>query len=121
MSDSIIGQLITSLLTGWYDMKMLIEQVDQVSNDAMHIIAGGLLQLLFAIILRRSLASWVPWLAVVAVLLFNEAVDLWVERWPSLAVQLGEGLKDVVLTMLLPTALLFALRWFPALRQNRRR
>ena len=48
-------------------------------------------------------------------LLFNESVDLWAELWPSRAMQLGEGAKDIVLTMLLPTVLMLALRWSPRL------
>lgn len=121
MDDSIVWQLVTAAFSGWYDAKIIIERAGMISTDAMHVIAGVLLQLLFATILRRPLSAWLPWLAVLAVLLFNEAVDLWVERWPSLAMQIGEAVKDLLLTMLLPTALLVAFRLSPALRHSRRR
>lgn len=121
MDDSIFWQLVTAAFSSWYEAKMIIERAGTVSTDAMHVIAGVLLQLLFAMLVRRPLSSWLPWLAVLAVLLFNEGIDLWAERWPSLSMQLGEGVKDLLLTMLLPTVLLVAFRLSPALRLARRR
>ena len=121
MSDSIVWQTVTAVFSSWYDVKMVLERAGTISTDAMHVIAGVLLQLLFASVLRRPLSNWLPWLSVFTVLLFNEAVDLWAERWPSLAMQLGEGVKDLMLTMLLPTALLAAFRLLPSLRLSRRR
>ena len=121
MADSIAWHSLSAFFASWYDVKMVIERAGSISTDAMHVIAGVLLQILFALILRRPLSSWLPWLAVFAVLLFNEAVDLWVERWPFLAMQIGEGVKDALLTMLLPTALLVAFRLSSSLRMTRRR
>jgi hypothetical protein len=121
MGDSAFWTTISAVFTGWYDVKMIIERAGMVSTDALHVIAGVLLQLLFASILRRPLSAWLPWLLVLGLLLFNEAVDLWVERWPSLAMQIGEGVKDLLLTMILPTALLVASRISPGLRSGRRR
>jgi len=121
MADSMVLHSVMAVFAGWYDAKMIIERAGAISTDAMHVIAGVLLQLLFAIVFRRPLSSWLPWLALFAILAFNEAVDLWAERWPSLAMQLGEGVKDLLLTMLLPTALLVAFRLSPALRPARRR
>ena len=34
-----------------------------------------------------------------ALILCNEAVDLWVERWPDPGQPYGEGVKDLLLTM----------------------
>ena len=121
MGDSIVWASVSAVFTGWYDAKMVIERAGMVSTDALHVIAGVMLQLLFASVLRRPLSAWLPWLAVLGVLLFNEAVDLWVERWPSLPMQIGESVKDLLLTMILPTALLAAFRLSPALRASRRR
>lgn len=121
MGDSTIWHIVTAAFSGWYDVKMMIEGVGAISTDALHVIAGVLLQLVFAILLRRPLSAWLPWLAVLGLLAFNEAVDLWVERWPSLAMQVGEGLKDLVLTMLLPTALMLVFRTTPPLGLARRR
>ena len=106
-------------MTDWYQIKLLIEHATGVSMDALHILAGVLAQLMFAALFRSSLHSWRPWLFVLALILLNETSDLWVERWPEPAMQYGEGLKDVVLTMLLPTALLLLARLRPAFFDGR--
>ena len=113
MGDSIVWQTVTVVFSSWYDAKMMIERAGTVSTDALHVIAGVLVQIVAAAILRRPLSAWVPWLVVFAALLFNEAVDLWVERWPSLTMQAWEAIKDLLLTMLLPTAMMAALRLSP--------
>ena len=120
MNWSDLGQMVSAVFATWYEIKMGIEAVGAVSDDALHVIAGVLFHLLFAVILRRPLSSWRPVIAVLAILIFNEAVDLWVERWPSLAQQLGESAKDVSLTMALPVLLALSLRISPRLaRPNR--
>ena len=110
MPQSFVPSVITAVFSDWHAIKMFIERLAYVSTDSLHVIAGVLLQLLFAMVLRRPISTWLPWLLVFAALLFNEAVDLWVEQWPSLAEQLGESAKDVLLTMFLPTVLMLAAR-----------
>ena len=97
-------------MSGWYQIKLLIEHASGVTMDALHVILGVILQMAFARLTRVPLSSWRPWLFVFALLLINEASDLWVEQWPVPAMQYGEGLKDIVLTMLLPTLLLVSAR-----------
>ena len=46
-------------------------------------------------------------------------VDFWIERWPDLWMQLGESAKDILLTMALPTVLMFAVRSRPNLFRAR--
>jgi diacylglycerol kinase len=102
-------------MISWYRAKMFVEHASIVSSDAIHVLVGVLVWMLAALITRRSLATWLPWLAVLALALLNEAVDLAVERWPDLAMQLGESAKDIWLTMTLPTLLLIAVRLRPNL------
>jgi hypothetical protein len=102
-------------VTGWYHVKLLIEHASGISMDALHILLGVALQMLFARATRVPLTNWHPWLLVLTLLLLNEISDLWVEQWPERAMQYGEGLKDIVLTMLLPTLLLVVARKRPAL------
>lgn len=104
-----------AMLLGWHWAKQSVDRGGLISMDALHIVVGVILQLGFALILRKSLASWIPWILVFAALLLNEAVDLWVERWPDLVQQLGEGGRDIILTMALPTVLLLAVRRAPSL------
>lgn len=99
----------------WYAFKLLIEHATGWPMDTLHVMVGVLLQLGFARLLRTSLADVRPWLAVLILELVNEIYDLWFERWPSLPMQLGEGLRDVIGTMLLPTILLLLARRRPAL------
>jgi hypothetical protein len=94
---------------------MFIEHASVVSSDALHVLVGVLLWVLIAYVMRRSLSAPLPWLTLLALTLFNECVDLWVERWPDIAMQLGESAKDVLLTMTLPTVLAFAVRLRPNL------
>jgi len=100
-------------LLGWYQLKLFIEHTSGISMDALHILVGFVLFLLAARILRSNAGSFRPWLALLLIELGNEAYDLHVELWPNLASQLGEGAKDILLTMALPTLLLVIARWRP--------
>lgn len=99
----------------WYQFKLLIEHASGISMDALHILAGVGLQLSFAGLFRTSLASWRPWLFVFFLLVANEAGDLWVEQWPEPGMQYGESLKDVFVTMVVPSMLMLGARWAPSL------
>jgi len=100
---------------GWYQVKLFLEHASRISMDAWHILVGFILFILAARILRRSVADPLPWLAVLVLEIGNEAYDLHVERWPNPGSQLGEGIKDILLTMALPTLLLVVARLSPSL------
>jgi hypothetical protein len=102
-------------MTTWHEGKLFIEHMVNVSHDSLHVIVGVLLWLAFAFLTRKPLSSWLPWLWIFAVILWNETVDLWTEQWPDPGQQYAEGIKDLVMTMLLPTLLMFALRFRPEL------
>lgn len=110
-----IWNFVTGGMASWYRMKMFVEHASVITSDSMHVLAGVLIFLLSAVILRRSILSWLPWLIVLALAVANEIVDLWVEQWPDLAMQYGESAKDLLLTMTLPTVLLLAARFRPQL------
>jgi hypothetical protein len=97
----------------WYQLKMFMAHTSDVSMDAWHILAGAVLQLTLAAIFRRSVASLLPWVAVLVLELANELADLWVEQWPDPGMQWGEGAKDIALTMALPTLFLLVSRFYP--------
>ena len=83
--------------------------------DALHILAGFGVFLLLVALARRGFGSRWPLLILLVLELFNEAYDLSVERWPDLGMQLGEGAKDILLTMALPALLTSIARWRPDL------
>lgn len=95
------------------NQKQVFEASVGFHNDALHVIAGVALQLAAAILLRSSLDRMGPWLLVLVLELANEANDFLVEVWPESAAsrQMGEGIKDVLLTMALPTLLLLVARY----------
>jgi|SRR4249919_2132136 len=101
-------------MIGWYQLKLFVEHASGISMDALHVLVGFGLFLLAARLLKRPLGSFLPWFALLLVELANEAYDLGVELWPTLASQLGEGAKDIMLTMALPSLLLAIARWRPA-------
>lgn len=105
----------------WFEAKELVRINSGWSMDTLHVMAGVILQLGAAAALRTSLASKWPWLVVLVLELANEGYDLWVERWPSLAMQVGEGLHDLAGTMLLPTLLWWIARRHPRLLGSRGR
>lgn len=104
----------------WNDLKDLVAHASGWPMDTLHVLGGVLLQLLAAALFRTSLADRRPWLAVFLLELANEGYDLWFERWPSLSTQVGEGVRDLIGTMLLPTLLLLVARRRPRLLAGRR-
>jgi len=88
-----------------------------VEKDALHIYAALVVQVLAASLLKKPLSSWVPWLAVLAVALVNEAGDILLdETEPQIRQWQIEGsIHDLVNTMLLPTFLLLLVRHRPIL------
>lgn len=99
----------------WYQLKLFAHHATGWSMDALHVVAGVLLQMLFATLLRSSLRRPLPLLLVVGFALLNEANDLLLEEWPQAAMQWGESAKDLLLTLLLPTCLYLAARHRPKL------
>ncbi len=106
-------------MTDWYQLKLFAEHTLGVSMDSLHVIVGVIIQFGAAMALRTQVTRWRPWLIVLAVEHDNEWAALHVEKWPDPAMQYGEGAKDILLTMLLPTLILAAGRLSPALLARR--
>ena len=103
----------------WYQLKLFAQHSTGVSMDALHVIVGVVLQLLLALLFRSSVARPMPLLVVLALALLNEANDFRVEIWPDPGMQFGEAVKDVVLTMFLPTLIFLVARYRPKLLDQR--
>jgi hypothetical protein len=106
---------VFAAMVSWHQVKLFIEYTVSLDHDALHVIVGLLLWLVLALLTRRPLASWVPWLLLLVVILWSESVDLWTERWPDPGQQYGEGAKDLLITMLVPGVLMVAVRRRPDL------
>ncbi|GAA4039119.1 hypothetical protein GCM10022281_20000 [Sphingomonas rosea] len=111
---------MTPELRDWYAFKELVAHATGWPMDTLHVLLGVILQLVFAGLMRRSVADIRPWALVLLLETANEVYDLWFERWPDLAMQLGEGARDMLGTMILPTLLLWLARRHPALLAGRR-
>ena len=99
----------------WYQVKLFAQHASGISMDALHVIGGVSLQLLIALLFRISLARPMPLLAVLVLVLINEANDFRIEIWPDPGMQFGEAAKDVVLTMVVPTLIFLVARYQPRL------
>jgi hypothetical protein len=83
--------------------------------DALHVMGGVLLQLISSAVLRRPISSIAPWVVVLVAELANELIDLKISIWPSLEARVVESATDLVLTMALPTILMWVTRKYPRL------
>jgi len=100
-----VWTIVTDAMGSWHQGKLFVEHAIAIQHDALHIIFGVVVWVAIATIMRRPLSSRWPWLWLLAIIAWNETVDLWTEQWPDPGQQYGEGAKDLLLTMLLPTLL----------------
>ena len=101
----------------WHRLKIWMEKGSGLDMDALHVHAGVLGLILLALLLRRPLSSLLPWLVMLALAVANEGYDLHYEAWPpdDRGRQIGEGIRDLWNTMLLPTLILLVARFYPKL------
>jgi len=109
-----------TIIWSWTEWKLFFERSVSFTTDSMHVISGVVIMLVTAAIIRRPISDWRPWSLVLLLALFNEFSDLWIERWPHPGRQLGESVKDVLLTLALPTLLLASARLMPHLYKRNR-
>ncbi|HTE85031.1 MAG TPA: hypothetical protein VK821_09875 [Dehalococcoidia bacterium] len=106
---------ITTTMESWHEGKLFIEHVLTINHDTLHMMFGVVIWLALCLVTRRTIASPYPWLWLLALILWNETVDLWNEQWPHPGQQYGEGAKDILVTMAVPTLLMLAGRYVPTL------
>jgi hypothetical protein len=98
----------------WQQIKETIAVWTDLERDALHIYAALIAQVGSALLLRRSLAHWAPWLFVLALAGANELLDMYgngvVEDW-----EVDSAVHDLWNSMLLPTLLLLLARFAPRL------
>ena len=99
----------------WLEIKDLVVQISGLHRDALHVHASVLAALVGAFLLRRSLSSAGPWMFVLVIALLNEALDLTGEVWPTREQQYLASVHDLWNTMIAPTVLLLATRFYPRL------
>lgn len=110
-----LGSALSGAMESWHQSKLFLKHSLTISHDSLHMLVGVSLWVALGLLLRRPLFGWRPWLWLLAFTMWNEVVDLWVEVWPDPGQQYGEGAKDVILTMAVPTIIMFAARLRPDL------
>ena len=99
----------------WTQFKDYLSQVTDLDQDALHVYAAVLIQFAAAALLRRSLASIWPWLAVWLFLIVNELVDLFAPDEKIGQWQIEGLIQDGWNTMALPTLLWLLAYYAPSL------
>ena len=92
-------------------LKTQLSEFLGITKDALHIHIGLAIFLGAALVFRRSLASWIPWLALLAFELSNEAMDVFYLDEGGIGFDLGDSPKDIVNTMFWPTVVFIVARW----------
>lgn len=98
----------------WYGIKLAVVEGTGLSRDLLHVFVGFGALLLAALALRRPLASPLPWLALLLAEAMNEIYDMHRELWPDRPIWPG-SLRDLLVTMAIPTALMLLARHAPGL------
>lgn len=92
-------------------LKNQLSEILGITKDALHIHIGLAIFLGVALVFRRSLASWIPWLALLAFELVNELMDVFYVGEHGIGFDLGDSPKDIVNTMFWPTVVFLVARW----------
>lgn len=99
----------------WRPLKDGFEQSLPIVPQAVHVLVGVCIQLLAARWMRRSIAELRPWFVVLFLIVANESADLLSRQWPWTHDHVMDSVRDLVLTMFLPTLLLVAARTRPGM------
>jgi hypothetical protein len=111
-----IASAIEAAARAYLNAKGSIEGSVPFNPEWLHLIAGPLIFVAAAVVLRKPLSSWWPWLVVLAAELVNEAIDL--ALGTSASGELRMSTTDLVVTMLLPTVLMAMARAWETRSEN---
>ena len=100
---------LSDLATTWGGDKSALSAWLDVQDDGLHAMVGVLLLLALAVVTGRRLDDWRLWVAVLVAECANEVVDLSAPDFPE--ANWSGSIHDLLVTMLLPTAILLALRF----------
>lgn len=99
----------------WMGLKGLGSELG-LAKDALHIYGAVAIQIVSALLFRRSLGNWLPWFVVLFAAMLIEAGDMWfgeeahIQQW-----QIDGAKHDMLNTMVLPSVLLVLARYAPSL------
>lgn len=102
-------------------IKLAIVAATGLSKDALHVHVGLAAFLCAALVFRRPLSSWMPWLTALALALAGEAVDMRDDLASLGAWRWSASLHDIVNTIIWPSILLVVCRQAQILAPKRQR
>lgn len=99
----------------WLDLKTNLTDAIGLSRDALHLLTGVGVQTLLVLVFRSWFGAFWPLVPIALLGLGNEWLDLTEEVWPGddRALQWWESAKDMVMTLLLPVAIVMLARMAP--------
>lgn len=97
-------------LLSFHEFKLAIIDMTGLTKDALHIHVGLAVFLGAALMLRKPLRSLAPWIIVLAVAAFAEALDLRSDRAALRNWQWADSVHDIVNTLFWPSMLLLLAR-----------
>ena len=100
-------------------VKFEVEQAVPFDADWLHLLIGPVIFAAAALVTRKPMSSWTPWLAVLAIAGLNELADLAVDQSPNRLGAYAENVTDFLLTIAVPTVIMIAARRFPGLIGSR--
>jgi hypothetical protein len=107
------------LVRYWTDAKFGVEQSVPIGDHWLHFIVGPVIFLAAALAMRRPVSDFGPWLVLLGLAVVNEVVDVVVGAWtPEQAVNFGDSLSDLIMTMAIPTVVLVVARRFRTSRER---
>ncbi len=107
-------------LLDWQDTKDAIRDHANLSQDALHIYAALAIFIGACILFRWKPSQWKPWLLVLAAQCLNEYLDVRDSLADDGVIWIWGNIKDMANTMLAPTVLLVAARYFAVFGSERK-
>lgn len=93
-----------------------VVRLSGLPDPALHALLGLAIYLVAAIVLRRGLGSWLPWLITLGVQLVNEVADIGRDLLDGEIFRWRGSLIDTVVTIAMPTLLLLIGKLYTASR-----
>lgn len=96
--------------TSFQSAKLAIVTFTDLGRDALHVYAGLATLFLSALIWRKPLRSWLPWLMVLLVAVVAELLDLRDDAATHGNLRWGASAHDIVNTLVWPSVILLLAR-----------
>lgn len=98
-------------MSPFHHAKNLLVDLTALSKDALHIYVGLIIFLAACLVFGWKARQWKPWLVVLAAAVAGEVIDVFDSHFDNDPVRPYANVKDILNTMIAPTALMLVARW----------